>query len=46
MAILNNKQNEEFNPTLNNPDYISINTYRKSHGFIDFYFPLNFLFIS
>lgn len=45
MAMLNNKDNEEFNPTLRNPDYISIHTFRKEHGIVDFYFPLNFLFI-
>ena len=45
MALLNNKDNEEFNPTLRNPDYISIHTFRKEHGIVDFYFPLNFLFI-
>lgn len=45
MAMLNNKDNEEFNPTLRNPDYISIHTFRKEHGVVDFYFPLNFLFI-
>lgn len=45
MAMLNNKQNEEFAPTLRNPDYISIHTFRHEHGVVDFYFPLNFLFI-
>lgn len=45
MAMLNNKQNEEFSPAVRNPDYISIHTFRKDHGVIDFYFPLNFLFI-
>lgn len=45
MAILQNKQNEEYSPAITNPDYISIHTYRKEHGIVDFYFPLNFLFI-
>ena len=43
--LVKSKDNEEFNPTLRNPDYISIHTFRKEHGIVDFYFPLNFLFI-
>jgi len=42
--LLCNKKNEEFYPTMVNPDYMSIHTYRKYHGVVDFYLPLTFFF--
>lgn len=44
-AILTNGQSEENYPSLKNIDGVSIHTYRKVHGIVDFYFPMQFLFI-
>lgn len=44
-SILANGQSEENYPAIKNVDSLSIHTYRKSHGIVDFYFPLPFLFI-
>lgn len=44
-AILTNGQSEENYPALKNVDGVSIHTYRKVHGIVDFYFPMQFLFI-
>jgi hypothetical protein len=44
-AVLNNQENEEYQPTIQNVDYQSIHTPRKYHGIVDFYVPLNFFFI-
>lgn len=43
--VLNNKEVADWNPAINNLDYASIHVPREHHGLIDFYFPLNFLFI-
>lgn len=43
--MLANKQNEENYPAIKNVDGMSIHTFRKVHGIVDFYFPLQFLFI-
>ena len=44
-AILANGQSEENYPAIKNIDGLSIHTYRKVHGIVDFYFPMQFLFI-
>lgn len=44
-SIAANAQTEENYPCIQNLDDISIHTFRKSHGIVDFYFPLQFLFI-
>ena len=42
--LLNTRESEEYAPTIQNIDYISIHTYRKMHGLVDFYVPLTILF--
>ena len=42
--LLNTKESEEYSPTIQNIDYLSIHTYRKMHGLVDFYIPLTILF--
>lgn len=44
-SMLANQQNEENYPAIKNIDGMSIHTYRHTHGIVDFYFPLQFLFI-
>lgn len=44
-SLLANQSNEECYPAIKNVDGMSIHTYRKVHGIVDFYFPLQFLFI-
>lgn len=44
-CILNNKPTEDYAPTIQNVDYRSIHVFRKTHGIVDFYMPLSFLFI-
>lgn len=44
-SIAANGQSEENYPSIQNVDDVSIHTFRKNHGIVDFYFPLQFLFI-
>lgn len=44
-SIACNGQSEENYPAIKNIDDMSIHTFRKNHGIVDFYFPLQFLFI-
>ena len=44
-AIASNGQTEENYPCIQNVDDMSIHTYKKSHGVVDFHFPMGFFFI-
>ena len=45
-AQLYNKDNAEFNPTMENVDYLSVQLMRTEHGIVDWFFALPFVFFT